>query len=446
MRYGTVGIDTARRTLSVDTVAAVCAALMIWATGSFLALDLIGVRRVAQGVLVVPVLIGALGVLVKRPRRLLDPLVAFMIVRLLTELLWRVDPRYVADCLCELAAFAVITGVSRQAARKGIDAVIAVAAFFAAAALAQQVLVYGWPSLFPLTLQFSPTGEVVSGGSNPVAWLGLCTAPNWIILGQPIGRCSSFVRETSLLMVFFGLPACLALLLDTARLRFAGAILVITTILSLCGSFYLSIAFGVGWWLISKPISVKRIFPYGILLVFGGLIYVVSTAGVQFLVQASISLGRVSSLLVRTRSITDRLLPALHSLSLLLKAPLGTATLPDASGPWLINVGLQCGWLGVILLVLFLIKAGRRLHRYYRTHSSPAIEVGTFLYCGIMSTVLVFNDYQMITYAGLTLLTFIYVATASPVTDVGLTTHRREGQPNPRDARMAGPAAQAEVA
>lgn len=402
-----------RKTLSVSTCAAVCSALLVWTTGSFLLLQLLGIRRGVQAILLVPVLVAALGVLIKRPHRLLNPLIAFIVVRLISELVWRADPRYVADCLSELAACAVITGISPTAARKGISALVGVAAVFAALAIVQQVTLFLFPRLFPLTMQLSPMGALLTGGSNPISWLGLCTAPNWVILGQPVGRCSSFVREASLLMVFFGLPACLALLVDTRRMRVAAAILLLAGMGALCGSLFLAIILAVAWWAVSKPIPVKRIFPYGILVVFVFFIYIVSTVGVQFLVDTSIRLGSISSLLVRTRSITDRISPALHSLSLLVRAPFGTAAIPDSSGPWLINVGLQCGWLGVSLLVLFLIKSGRALNWYYRSHPrSGAVRMGTFLYCGIMSTVLLFNDYQMIAYAGLTPLMFLYVATS----------------------------------
>jgi hypothetical protein len=75
----------------------------------------------------------------------------------------------------------------------------------------------------------------------------------------------------------------------------------------------------------------------------------------------------------------------------------------------LINSALAAGWLGVLLLVWFLIRMGRQLDTFHRnSHWLSGRRVGSLLLLGVLAMVVVFNDYQMGNYAGLILLAFIY--------------------------------------
>jgi len=135
----------------------------------------------------------------------------------------------------------------------------------------------------------------------------------------------------------------------------------------------------------------------------------------------------------KSTSLTVRGLAASRNLSSALSQPLGSTTLADMAGPWPINGALAAGWLGALLIVLCLFRLGRdfqRLNQGYGLFSRT--RLGTLVLLGAMSTIVVFNDYQMSNYAGIVLLAFVIRAvalrneaeSASPATSPAETGNR----------------------
>jgi hypothetical protein len=111
----------------------------------------------------------------------------------------------------------------------------------------------------------------------------------------------------------------------------------------------------------------------------------------------------------KTDSLTNRTLGAGRGLDIALSSPFGYVSHADLPGPFFVNSAIEAGWLGVVFLVVYLARTARQLGlltSHYPRMS--AVGIGTLLLLGTMSTVIVFNDYQMSNYAGLVLLGLLY--------------------------------------
>jgi hypothetical protein len=88
--------------------------------------------------------------------------------------------------------------------------------------------------------------------------------------------------------------------------------------------------------------------------------------------------------------------------------PFGSTNVSDMAGPWLINAALAAGWAGPILIFFFLRSLGRRAERLNAGFNfTSRTRIGTLVLLGALSTIVVFNDYQMTAYAGIVLVAFI---------------------------------------
>lgn len=392
----------------LPSVAPVCVAVLVYVFGSFRLAELLGVKHQVQAVLLILVFAaGALYTLL-RPRVLLHPLVLFGIIKLVTELAWRANFLYVSEGASVIATSIVILNAPPAAIRVGARVLVGIAAVFAAMSAVQWITLFFFPSLGIYRLVVTDDGQVLTTLTHPIAIMGLCTDPVWTLWGHPVGRCYSFLSEPSLALVYFFLPAGLALYLTGRGARAAAAALLTFSVLALSGTVWLSMAFGLLWWGLSKLVRlrIRTVFPYLMIVLAATYMYYVSMDGVQRLLDVFTFLSeRVSGLLARTHSITDRAIPAVFNLRRAYLSPFGSPILPDASGPWLIHIVMSAGLFGLTAMLAFLIQIGRRVDARYRRDANafPA-----FLFCGAMTTTMVFSDYQMISFAGLALLAFYY--------------------------------------
>jgi hypothetical protein len=392
----------------VPAAAPVCIAVLVYVFGSFRLAELLGVKRQVEGVLLMPVCVAGVLYILMRPRLLLNPLVAFAIIKLVTELAWRSNVLYVSEGIAVVATSCVILAAPPRAVRVGACVLVGIAATFAAMAAVQWITLFFFPSLGVYRVIVTDDGHVLNTVAHPIAALGLCTDAAWTLWGHPIGRCYSFLREPSLTLVYFFLPAGVAFYLKGRAPRAAGVALLTFSVIALSGTVWLSMAFGVLWWVLSKLVRlrIRTVFPYLMIALAVVYMYYVSTNGVDRLIGLFTLLSQqVSGILARTHSITDRAIPAVFNLRRAYLSPFGSPVLPDASGPWLIQVAMSAGWFGLIAMLMFLIQTGRRIDARY---GGDGNAFAAFLFCGAMTTTVVFSDYQMISYAGLTILAFYY--------------------------------------
>ncbi len=395
--------------ISMATVSAVAAVLLVYVSGTFQLADLFGGKRLVQVLLVLPIAAGAAYYLVASPARLTHPLILFSVARLGTELALRGQLSYILDSVCAILGLTVLLSVPRRSFATAANVVVSTSGVLALLALIQMVILAASPQLDVYVLGPVDEGEVQSPIEHPIALLGL-GMPNRYTLGSfEIGRMQSFAKEPSLNVVYFMLPASLALLRGSLASLAWGCIMTVYCVLSLSGSVFLACAFAVLWAAALTVVSVRVVMPYAILAAMAAYIFAFQYFGAVSALQAFDYISQFGDFLSKSASVRDRGAGAILNMTNALRSPLGSASIAEVPGPWLVNSALAAGWLGVMCLVSFLIKLGRELDSFYaRCPRLGAGKAGSLLLIGALASVLIFNDYQMGNYVGIVLLAVIY--------------------------------------
>lgn len=398
-----------RTAISTATIAVVAAALLIYVSQAFLIAEMLGVKRELQALLIIPIAIAAAYYFVSSPGRLLEPLICFSMVKLATEIALRGQWSYILDSLAAVFALTVLTCAPARSFEVGAKFVVMLAGILALMALVQWVILIGEPQLAKFVLVVSDEGVLESTVEHPIALLGIHEEQGYSFLGQPLGRMQSFAKEPSLNVLYFLLPACLAFLRNSRSSVLWGSTILTFCVLSLSGSVFLALAFAGICWLLLLISSIRFVLPYGILIFMGVFLFVVQYFGLEPLMNGIAAIAQFGDFFTKTASLTDRSSGAIANFDAALFSPLGSATLSDIPGPWLVNSALASGWLGVLMLVWFLRRLGQQLDIFHsNSRLLSARKLGSLLLLGALAMVIVFNDYQMGNYAGLVLLGFIY--------------------------------------
>ena len=187
----------------------------------------------------------------------------------------------------------------------------------------------------------------------------------------------------------------------------AGVVIMLFCILSLSGSVFLSLLFTLLWLPFLAFVPLRHLFSFGLLGALAGYLYAMQKIGVEVIAGGLAVLTQYGDFLGKGTSMTVRGMAASENLGKALASPLGSTSISDMAGPWIINATLVAGWLGTVVIVVLLFRLGRDvelLNRGYGFFSRT--RLGTLLFLGAMSTIVAFNDYQMSNYAGIVLLAF----------------------------------------
>ncbi len=393
---------------SLATLALVAAALLIYTTGNFVVADLFNGKRVCEAVLMVPLGIAAAYYWVYRPRCFLDPLVWYVLVKTVIEIALRHEWIWVLDDLGTVLALTVVLVAPARSVVVSVKTLVAVAGTFAVMGCVQWFLLFFNPDWTRYGL-IDDNGVIRQSVEHPVALLGMFTGESYYLFGHTVTRLQSFATEPSLNVVYFLLPSSLALLLGTRTAIVFAAAMLLFAMLSLSGSVFLSLAFAGLWFLVVQVLSLQIAFLYGLPGVLGFYIYGLNRFGLEPLINAMSFLARFGDFLSKGESLVQRSAGAVMTLDAAFASPFGAAKHPSVPGPWFINGAAEGGWLGVVFQVLFLAKLARQvtiLNRHTGRLSRP--RLASVLLLGVMSTVVVFNDYQMSNYAGLVMLGFVF--------------------------------------
>jgi hypothetical protein len=289
----------------------------------------------------------------------------------------------------------------------GVKTIVVVAGVFALMACLQWLLLFFNPDWTRYGL-IDDNGVIRQSVEHPVALLGMFTDEVYYLFGHSVTRLQSFATEPSLNVVYFLMPASLALLLRT-RMSLAFAVpMLLFAVLSLSGSVFLTLAFAGVWFLIVQAVPLKFAFIYGLPGILTFYLYGLSKFGLDPLFKAVSFFAQYGDFLNKGESLIERSAGAVATLDTALQSPFGAEKHPSLPGPWLINGTSEAGWLGVLFLLLFLVKLARQVTILNRHTGRLSMQrLASVLLLGILSTVVVFNDYQMSNYAGLVMLGFI---------------------------------------
>jgi hypothetical protein len=244
---------------------------------------------------------------------------------------------------------------------------------------------------------------------HPIALLGMFSPQQYTMFGHAVARFQSFASEPSLNVVYFMLPAALAFLVKSHIARALGFVMLVFCLVSLSGSIYLAMGFSALWMIALWLVPMRAVFMIGMPLFVAAYLYAVRVFGLGPMFDLLGAAGQYGDFLNKGASLTTRATGAEATLTEALASPLGAATHPEIPAPWLLNSTLVAGWLGTFFLCWFLAKLAARLEILDRhTRLVSADKIGILVLAGALSTVLVFNDYQMSNFTGIALLAFIY--------------------------------------
>lgn len=397
----------ASRRLSVATMGLVAAALLLYTTGNFVVADLFNGKRVCEAVLMFPLGISAAYYWVHKPRCFFDPLVGFVLVKMVIEIALRQEWIWVLDDVGTLFALTVVNAAPRQSVMTGVKTIIVVAGTFALMACVQWFLLFFNPDWTRYGL-IDDNGKIWQSIEHPVAVLGMFTNESYYLFGHTVTRLQSFATEPSLNVVYFLMPASLALLLRTRMALVFAVPMVLFSMLSLSGSVFLTLAFSGLWFLIVQAVPLKFAFLYGMPGIMAFYLWGLNTFGLDPLFKAVSFFAQYGDFLNKGESLIERSQGAVTTLDTALSSPFGAAKHPGLPGPWLINATAEAGWLGAMFLILFLAKLATQVTILNRHTGRLSLQrLASVLLLGVLSTVVVFNDYQMSNYTGLVMVGFI---------------------------------------
>lgn len=394
--------------VSLGLIALGAAVVLVYISGSFLLAEVYGVKRVLEIGLTLLVFVGAVRYGIRMRVGMIDPLIAFVALMVGTEILIRGELLYVIDGVSTLFAIVVIYSVPVETFWKGARLLAWMAAILAAMALLQWVLLFISPELGAFRLIVSKEGVIENSVKHPIALLGLFGEQQYTFFGTPVARLQSFALEPSLNVVYFMIPASLAMLTASRRYFVMGVVGLLFCVLSLSGSVFVALAFTFIWWLLLHIVSIRFAFSYGLLLALGGYIFALQRLGLDSMIAGAMYLSQYGDYLGKSTSLSVRGSSATENLAAALGQPFGSATLSDMAGPWLINASLVAGWLGALLIFLTLRNLGASVQKM--NVGQPlfsATRLGTLFLLGALSTIVVFNDYQMSHYAGIVMLAIV---------------------------------------
>lgn len=395
---------------SLATVALVAAVGLVYLSGAFLLADVFGNKRLIQVVLTLPLALMAMYYWVTQPARLVDPLVAFVVLRIVTELLMRGELVWLLDGVVSLLALTVILAAPRASFERALRVLVTFVGVLAFMALVQGITLFFLPYLgrYGMTVSYE-TNTLDAVIKHPIALLGLFSEQQFTLFGQTVARFQSFAREPSLNVVYFLIPAALAFIVQSSIARISGTIILLFCLMSLSGSIYLSLGFAMAWVVVLYIVPLRTALTFGLPFLVGSYIFAIRVFGLGPLFDVVSRAAQYGDFFQKQVSFETRANGADVTVNTALGSPFGAAVHPEVPGPWFINSVLEAGWLGALALVWFLVKFAGRLQDFET--SLPRISfdrLGVLLLLGAFSTIMTFNDYQMSNYAGMVLLAFVY--------------------------------------
>lgn len=403
-----ISISKRKSGFNIPLIAIYSIVILVYISSAFRLAEIFELKRILQSVLLFPVFWGFLYHFKLKSESIFHPLIVFIFIKLTLEIIWRSNFAFISESLMLIMALFVLNSASYHTIVKGANALIIIATFFAILGLVQWFLFFIQPEYTGNSIELLEDGTLIKGNYEIISYLGFFSTRGWSLFGIPMARHFSFAREPSLVLIFFYFPAVLALLLNKEKFKYYFIILCTYSILSFSGSVFLALFFGFTFWLILRFMSLRVLFPSGILAIMFAYVLFIKANGEAYFLGLSASLGEFNSLFYKTSSISGRTRPVADNFQVMLSSPLGAGSLSHDAGPWLINAGIATGWLGIMCITIFLFRLRLQMDFYQRINkTSNEAKIGISLLIGVLAVFIIFNDYEMTSYSGLVIIMFI---------------------------------------
>lgn len=417
------GIFAHSRDISFDKIAIFVSCVLIYVMGKFQFTDLLGIKRMMEGVLIAPML---LYFLIRLPaftlKKHVNPLLGLVILMLMLNLINHMNMLWIFDYLFSIIGIYIVLTVSRENVEFGVKCIVSIATLFALMALFQFVLLLIYPSLAIHTkialdeygnwVTLVPNeGVSIVSSVNPVSFFGLMTYDRINVIGLEFGRMRSFTAEPSLLVVFFLFPASLGFFLNKRFWTKCSLVLVVFCIMSFSGSIHACMVFSFAYVLLSFFFPTRIVFLYFPLAVLVLTLAAFMTIGIETFSEFDTMLGNSDSVdfLAHGNSLVVRANGLIFALNEALNSPFGSKYIREIPVSIFLSTMISAGWIGAVLLFNFFYKLIKRIDLKLKFDSlGLQTKAGAAVLFGVFCTICLFNDYAMLNYTGLVLMIFTY--------------------------------------
>lgn len=407
--------------LSLDRIAVICSALLFFVMGRFQLTDMLGLKRIFEAILFIPIFVYAVFRLSDFSlKNHVNGLLSVVLITLVTKATYG-EFLKVFDNFFALTALYAILSAPRHHVIAGIKSIIILNTFFSLIALLQLGILILFPDLTINTqlalldsgvwTTISETqGATVVSSFHPIAFLGLMTSEQLNVLGIQITRMRSFVSEPSLLVIFFMLPAAMGLFLKQKFWTSCSLIILFFCILSISGSVQVCIIFAVLYFLLSSFLPTRFLFLWTPLAGMAIMLFIMITLGLELFTNFDMNLSQSenANFLAKGNSLVARGNGLIFGANEALRSPFGSRFGHELPLSVFLGVILNAGWVGAVLLLVFFNKLISRISVLKKEDHSLTSKIGISILFGIICTIFLFNDYAVLNYAGLVLFTFLY--------------------------------------
>lgn len=389
-------------------VVAMMCALALFVAGRFGFFDILGLKRLFEILLFIPIsMIGILFILIS-PRLWYHPFLLLPFSYLAFQLFWHPDWLSLADLTIATVMVGTILALGQDFSDLLLRYVIRIATFFAVLGLIEFVILIINPSLVSKILLFYDfySGSNVPVIQNAMQLLGLSDGTSYHLWGLSVTRLRSFTSEPSLLVGYFLVPGALAL---TYRDQYAtyGFICILFCICSLAGSVYAALGFSMLSTIvvISRKREIVVLLPFMFLCAFMWVLY--NHYGELILMAKS--MGGDYDFLDKTNSANMRFSYIRDFVPKVMSSPLGLEEELHQPLGLLIGSAAHSGILGFVLAAIVLFKLYTRLSFHFVSHSLHHYQkLGLLIIYGSLLTGIIYLDNCFIQTFGFTLLVLVY--------------------------------------
>jgi hypothetical protein len=383
-------------------------ALTLFVVGRFGFFDILGLKRLFEIMLLLP--LGCLGILLilRVPNQWLNPFLLLPFSYLVVQICLNWNLLLVADLVNSILIIGIIIALGANFSDLLLRYLIRIATFFAVLGIIEFVILLFKPSLVSQILLFydNYSGSTVPVIQNALQLLGLSDGTSYHLWGMSVTRLRSFTSEPSRLVGYLLVPGALGL---TYRGKFAffGMICIAFCICSLAGSVFVALCFSMLAYFMTFLRSRRLfiLFPFLVLTLF---IYILFTHFSELILLTKSSAGSYD-FLDKTNSATMRFSYIREFIPKAFSAPLGVAE--EIFQPLGLVVGgmAKGGYIGFFITLLILIKL----------YSSLAVlmvsnwlrmgqKIGLSIIYGALVTGVLYLDNCFVQLYGFTLLLLIY--------------------------------------
>lgn len=390
-----------------QTLAAIIA-LSLFVAGRFGFFDILGLKRIFEITLFLPITFLGGAFLILLPRNWFQPLFLLPLSYLFLQLYWNPDYLALADLSIATLIVIIIFSLGPKFSDLLLRITINIASFFAVLGIIEFGILILNPSFVSYILLFYDdySGSNVPMIENPLQFLGLSDGTAYHLFGLAVTRLRSFASEPSLLVGYFLVPGALGLTYTDKYARY-GIICIMFALCSLAGSVFAAMFFSALslFFLSFKGRYTAIILPFLVLLCF---IWILNNHYSDLILMAK-TLGGDVDFLDKTNSANVRFSYIRDYTPKIFLSPLGLSEEIHQPLGLIVGSAARGGYFGFIVILIILGQFFRKIGFLLGCKHLPQLaRFGLYIIYGSLLAGILYLDNCFIQIYGFTLLTLIH--------------------------------------